>query len=422
MKKTTLKNKTIAVTAAALSLAVLAGCVSSGSSPAAGSVASDPSSTTQNQAMGTILLSVNPEIEIDYDDGGRVLEIEGLNEEGKAVIKDFTGYEGQACRTVVEDLVEEIYADGYFENTVGGHTKNIVVKLEEGSRYPDDDFLEDVAEGVRGAVKTCHLDSSTMTVNEDDYAENGYIGLDKAKELVLGQLGLEEATFTEREYELDDGVYELEFTANGVEYEFEVNAVTGKVTEADYDHNDDWKDYDDRDDDRDDNNDDDRDDDRDDNNDDDRDDDNDDNNDDDRDDDRDDNNDDDRDDDKDDNNDDDRDDDKDDDKNDDNDDDNDDDRDDDKDDNNDDDRDDDNDDDDDDRPAATKKPTVKPTAKPTTRPVQNDDDDDDDRYDDDKNDDNDDDNDDDRDDDNDDDNDDDKDDDHDDDRDDDNDD
>ncbi|HIS50929.1 MAG TPA: PepSY domain-containing protein, partial [Candidatus Gallacutalibacter pullistercoris] len=253
MKKTTLKNKTIAVTAAALSLAVLAGCVSSGSSPAAGSVASDPSSSTQNQAMGTILLSVNPEIEIDYDDGGRVLEIEGLNEEGKAVIKDFTGYEGQACRTVVEDLVEEIYADGYFDSTVGGHTKNIVVKLEEGSRYPDDDFLEDVAEGVRGAVKTCHLDSSAMTVNEDDYAENGYIGLDKAKELVLGQLGLEEASFTEREYELDDGVYELEFTANGVEYEFEVNAVTGKVTEADYDHNDDWKDYDDDDnDDRDD--------------------------------------------------------------------------------------------------------------------------------------------------------------------------
>ena len=257
MKKTTLKSRAIAVTAAALSLAALAGCVSSGSSPAAGSVASDPSSTTQSQIMGTLLLSVNPEIEIDYDDNGRVLEIEGLNEEGKAVVNGYTGYEGQPCRTVAEGLVEEIYADGYFENTVGGHTKNIVVKLEEGSRYPDDDFLEEVAEGVREAVKTCHLDSSTMTVNEDDYTENGYIGLDKAKELALGQAGLEEATFTEREYELDDGVYELEFTSNGVEYEFEVNAVTGKVTEADYDHNDDWKNYDDRDDDRYDDNDDD---------------------------------------------------------------------------------------------------------------------------------------------------------------------
>ena len=37
----------------------------------------------------------------------------------------------------------------------------------------------------------------------------------------------------------------MEFSANGVEYEYEVDARSGKVLEADIDGNDDWDDRDD---------------------------------------------------------------------------------------------------------------------------------------------------------------------------------
>lgn len=356
MKKTTLKKTTLMAAAAILSLSVLAGCVSANDSSAAGAPTTGTSSSTTASA-GTILLSVNPEIEMEYDGKGRVVSLEGLNDDGKKVLTGYTGFEGRECDDVAAELVKKIYDGGYFSNKVDGHTPNIVVKLSEGSQYPDDDFLEDVAEEVRGAVKVCSLDASAITVDQDDYDDkNGYIGLEKAKELVLAQLGLDEATFTDREYDLDDGVYEMEFTANGTEYEFEVNAVTGKIEEADYDRNDDWNGYDD---DRDDDDNDDSDDSDDKDGKDDKDDDNDDRYDDDRyesDDDKDDNDDDD--DSSDDRYDDDRY-------------------------ENDDDKDDDNDDDDDDDDDRRATTAAKPTAKPTAKPAVNQNDDDD-RYDDDR--------------------------------------
>lgn len=245
MKKMNWKKFLALTASAALALALLAGC---GAQPA-------EQASAENGTVGTVLLSVNPEIEVEYDKNGMVLEIEGLNKDGKTVVKDVKDYQGKDCRTVVNELVREIYADGYFEKTVDGHTKNIVLKLEEGSVYVSDEFLQDVADGVREAVQECGIGAKAMTVSEGDLDDAGHIGQNKAKELALAQLGLESASFRDHEYELDDGVYEFEFTAGGVEYEYEVDARTGKVLEADIDGNDDWDDRDDWDD-QDDNNDD----------------------------------------------------------------------------------------------------------------------------------------------------------------------
>ena len=44
-----------------------------------------------------------------------MLEIEGLNKDGKTVVKDVKDYQGKDCRTVVNELVREIYDDGYSE-------------------------------------------------------------------------------------------------------------------------------------------------------------------------------------------------------------------------------------------------------------------------------------------------------------------
>lgn len=62
--------------------------------------------------------------------------------------------------------------------------------------------------------------------------------MQKAQEIALLQANVNasDAVFEDKEFDHDDGtpVFELEFTANGNKYEYDVHAVTGKVIKAEH--------------------------------------------------------------------------------------------------------------------------------------------------------------------------------------------
>lgn len=109
---------------------------------------------------------------------------------------------------------------------------------------------------------------SHKTAHGNQSSSSTYIGVDQAKRVALKHAGLSDATFTKAKLENDDGnrVYEIEFRKDGVEYEYEIDAVTGNILEYDveqderaaepskdrYDDDDDDDRYDDHDDDDDD--------------------------------------------------------------------------------------------------------------------------------------------------------------------------
>ena len=94
-------------------------------------------------------------------------------------------------------------------------------------------------------VETDQIGSQPVTLDQDDYddayGDKGYINASAAQSILSTQLGRDDLQFVEKEYDLDDGEYEVEFVLDGVEYEYEVNAYTGKVTEMDAE----FQDYDD---------------------------------------------------------------------------------------------------------------------------------------------------------------------------------
>lgn len=89
------------------------------------------------------------------------------------------------------------------------------------------------------------LDAATGKVLEYDYDIEGWdrpsddIGINKAKEIALDHANLKASnvTFVKAKLDYDDGrkIYEIEFYNGNQEYDYEIDAATGKILSVDYD-------------------------------------------------------------------------------------------------------------------------------------------------------------------------------------------
>ncbi len=86
------------------------------------------------------------------------------------------------------------------------------------------------------------LGSTTENVTTSGTAsDKSYIGRDKALEIALSDAGVSDPTWSEVEMDYDDGfmTYEVEFTYNNREYDYEINAITGDILESNREYDDD---------------------------------------------------------------------------------------------------------------------------------------------------------------------------------------
>ena len=198
-------------------------------------------STAQSESLsesGTIILRINPEVAIEYDENGKVTSVSGRNDDGREIINSYADYIGKDSGLVLEELVAMIGEAGYFIEEVEGEPRRIVLELESGSILPDEEFLEKMTVNVQTAVSKLNVESKVVS-SED------MISLDEAKRIALADADVKEADvkFDDKELDKDDGnlSYELEFYANGIEYEYDVHAVTGDIIKVERDRTDDKK-------------------------------------------------------------------------------------------------------------------------------------------------------------------------------------
>lgn len=216
-------------------------------------------SSNKEEIRGRILVSAGPDISISYDKDGTVLEIKGIDQDGKRFLEGQDGYVGKSCKTAVGRLVRRLDQKGWFGEHADGSRKSLVVKAEKGSEYPDDQFMREIEDEVRDVAKDREINVYIKVVGTHSLDGKGYIDRETAEKIVLEQFGLKADSLKFKEYELDDGVYEIEVVIQGVGHEVELDAVTGAVLDIDRDDDHDGR-YDDDDDDRDDDRDNDRDD------------------------------------------------------------------------------------------------------------------------------------------------------------------
>lgn len=133
-----------------------------------------------------------------------------------------------------------------FEVVVGEYEYDYDVNFYTGKIVDKDVDKMDAEDKAEVEVKKAAAEKSktTDTTEPAKEATDEKISKDRAKEIALADLGISNAKLVESGY--DDGKYEFEFRADGVEYSYEIHAKTGRIVDKDVDR-DDWDDdrYDD---------------------------------------------------------------------------------------------------------------------------------------------------------------------------------
>lgn len=125
------------------------------------------SSIQPAEKAGTIILSVNPAVELEYDSNGLVMDVIGLNEDGLELAANKEDLLGTPCLVALHTLIVQINDAGFFVSDFGGEGREIFLLLEKGSVYHKG-FLKALEESVYKAAEECGLTAiNLITINEN---------------------------------------------------------------------------------------------------------------------------------------------------------------------------------------------------------------------------------------------------------------
>lgn len=188
--------------------------------------------------------------EVEFVSGGKKYEYD-VNAANGAVLKKEVETVKQTQTTPAEPEIltlaqakEKALADADVAAADATFTKEKMDR-DDGRYVYEIDFTTDSArydyeiDAATGNVLDKDVEITKKPVTEQTGSATTYIGADKAKEAALAHAGLSanDVTFTKAKADHDDGrhVYEIEFFKGYVEYEYEIDAITGAVLDFEKD-------------------------------------------------------------------------------------------------------------------------------------------------------------------------------------------
>ena len=145
----------------ALAMTIFAGCQAAGPG-------------TSLSEGGTLILSVNPEIAIEYDTDGNVTSVEARNDDAQPIVAGLSDLQGQPARQLITELVQAIGNAGYFVEEIEGQPRQIVIEIESGSSLPTDAFLDQIAGDVEDLLRDNQWNGVVDVDGDTDYGNTDY--------------------------------------------------------------------------------------------------------------------------------------------------------------------------------------------------------------------------------------------------------
>lgn len=253
---------------------------------------------TAGSVASTISLDVNPSIEIQVNQKENVLAVKPLNDDGKIVVGDMD-FRGSSLDVTVNALIGSMLRNGYLSelnNSIlvsvdGKNTSELQARLADeiakllhtsafdgavlSQTVTENSDLQAKADAYGITLGKAQLISriieknprhtfeklAPLTINQlnlmcqSDHlapdqvdstgsaSDKAYIGAEKAKAIALEHAGLSASQISHYEcgmdYEHGVMVYDVEFVGNSYEYDYEINARSGEIVQADRERDDD---------------------------------------------------------------------------------------------------------------------------------------------------------------------------------------
>lgn len=252
----------------------------------------EPSTVPSDAAVDSIItLDVNPSLNIIVDAADKVIEVQPLNDDARTVIGDMdfagsdldvtvnaligsmlmNGYlddirnsilvsvangdtaKAESLQQQVSDMINSAVGEGGFEASV--LTQTVTSTSETASLAQQYGISEGKAELILKvvaadptltveslaplSVNDISLIASSRSLSDSSVSQTGtasskaYISVDDAKSAAYAHAGVSasDVTFVKTDFDSEHGVmvYEVEFYAGSVEYEYDINAQTGEV-------------------------------------------------------------------------------------------------------------------------------------------------------------------------------------------------
>lgn len=162
---------------------------------------------------------------------------------------DFTVTDADSFETEEEEIANGYIGRESAKNIALGYS-NLLAKdvtfIRAELNYEDGRWVYDVEFYTDSKEYDFEIDAKNGKVLDVDYDVDGwtrpeedFIGKESAKNIALGYSNLlaKDVTFIRAELDYEDGrwVYDVEFYTDNKEYDFEIDATTGKVLDVDYD-------------------------------------------------------------------------------------------------------------------------------------------------------------------------------------------
>ena len=222
-----------------LVLGMFAGCGKNEAGGAAGGAAAGNNNSGSNagtgetgtqvsvgeDTYGMLVLNVNGAMNIYYDSEGLVVNVEGINENGNILAAEYEDYLGKATADVVSDLIANSSLSGFMTQDVN----YIMIKQAHGSKIPGDDFMTTITAAAEAALTAIEAQVKVVVLTLEDLDEQGYIGLEAAKELMLAYLYSDSFDLLEGSTAPIDERYGFYVTVGELEEKLIIHAVTGDV-------------------------------------------------------------------------------------------------------------------------------------------------------------------------------------------------